>query len=290
MDRILADTDGIVDSKEKKVLLLRLKPLLRQIEKEARTKKNRIPYMSMNADSDNRPDRVVTEVCKVEFTSFANFVQAIHDTLSTVWQHRGNQNDLQHIRDSFNKLVVPLIEREKEHFAAIFPDSFRSSCKIAWVDFPKSAVEDEIKLFCRATDKLKEHFWEKSELDAAELELMAGRQGVEQARGSPQSSGAVEAQTLVVGHGNTRKPRNVHHDPLKALIGTTKRDHPGISHRDLCRGLDVKRAELPRGSTWQKKSGERSWIGNCDCDAVRPLIDTYFSKIPPASPERKSTK
>ncbi len=93
-----------------------------------------------------------------------------------------------------------------------------------------------------------------------------------------------------VGQGNTRKPHNVHHDPLKALIGTTKRDHPGISHRDLCRGLDVKRAELPRGSTWQKKSGERSWIGNCDCDAVRPLMDTYFSKIPPASAERKSTK
>jgi hypothetical protein len=93
-----------------------------------------------------------------------------------------------------------------------------------------------------------------------------------------------------VGQGNTRKPRNVHHDPLKALIGTTKRDHPGISHRDLCRGLDVKRVELPRGSTWQKKSGERSWIGNCDCDAVRPLMDTYFSKIPPASPERKNTK
>ena len=112
----------------------------------------------------------------------------------------------------------------------------------------------------------------------------------EQARGSPQPGDAGEAQTLVVGQGNTRKPHNVHHDPLKALIGTTKRDHPGISHRDLCRGLDVKRAELPRGSTWQKKSGERSWIGNCNCDAVRPLMDTYFSKIPPASPERKHTK
>lgn len=179
LDRILADTDGIVDSKEKTVLLLRLKPLVRQIEKEARAKKNRIPYMSMDADSDNRPDRVVTEVCKVEFTSFAKFVLAIHDTISAVRQHQGIQEDPQRIRDSFNNLMVPLVEREKQHFRAIFPGSFRSSCEIAWVDFPKSAVEDEIKLFCRATDKLKEHLWEKTELDAAEVELKQTGQVVE---------------------------------------------------------------------------------------------------------------
>ncbi len=269
LDRILADTDGIVDSKEKTVLLLRLKPLLRQIEKEARAEKNKIPYMSMNAPNDNRLDRVVTERSKIEFKSFANFVQAIYDSLSAVRQHQGIQEDPQHIRDSFNKVMVPLIETEKEHFRARFPDNIRLHCEVARLDFPELSVEDRIKLFCRAADKLKERLWENIELEAAELELTAERQGVKQARGSPQSN---------------------RHDPLKALIGTTKRDHPGISHRDLCRRLDVNKVALPHGSTWQKKSGKRGWPENYDCAAVHPLMDTYLSKIPPASPKRKNTK
>ena len=131
-------------------------------------------------------------------------------------------------------------------------------------------------------------------LSAREMELRY-REGpaaeAEQARGFPQSSGAVEAQTLVVGQGNTRKLRKGNrHDPLKALIGISKRDHPGISHRDLCMKLDARPIELPHGSTWQKKSGKRDWPGNYDCAAVHPLMDTYLSKIPPASPKRKNTK
>ncbi len=275
LDRMLADTDGIVDSTEKNLLLLRLKPLVRQIEKEARAKKNKIPYMSMNADSENRPDRVVTELCKVEFTSFAKFVLAIHDSLSAVRQHRGSQQDAQHIRDSFSKLMVPLIEREKEHFRASFPDSFRSSCEIAWVDFPESSVGNEIKLFCRAADKLKKHWSESYELEVLELELQQEGQGV------------VRARQEKAGEGKTR--RAARQDSRKARIAEIKRDHPKRANeiRYICVKLDATNTPLPPESQWEDKSKQRTWLGNYAHEDTRSAVQRYVSEVQPAPPKRK---
>lgn len=275
LDRILADTDGIVDSKEKTVLLLRLKPLLRQIEKETRAKGNRIPYVSMNAPNDNRLDRVVTERSKIEFKSFANFVQAIYDSLSAVRQHPGIQEDPQHIRDSFNKVMVPLIETEKEHFRARFPDNIRLHCEIARLDFPELIVEDTIKLFCRAVDKLKEHLWEKTELEAAEFELKQTRQVVERAR------------LEKAGEGKIHRPAR--QDSTKARIAEIKRDHPEKADdiRFVCAKLDATDTPLPPESQWENKSKQRTWVANYDHEDTRSAVQRYVSPVKPSPPKRK---
>jgi hypothetical protein len=185
---------------------------------------------------------------------------------------RRAEEDLRLEEDRLTKSSAERTEwqnRGKEYLARLYKDSEKSRRQI-----DKEWEEGSIQ---RREFQAKLHKVSMSALSRLESQITERPQVREESR-----------TARLVGQGNTRKPR---HDLLKALIGTTKRKYPGISHRDLCMRLDTmtKPVKLPPSSTWQKQSAETSWIGNYDCDAVRPLIDTYFSKIPSVSPKRKST-